>query len=341
MKAVTTLREIATIAGVAPSTVSRALHGDKRISKATRERIVTIAEQRGYWSVAARPIGFLIANPRGGLNGDAFFLDVVDGVLEQRGTGRPVTIEVTEAKRYSPLPRSLRNDVHAGLIVGGIPIAPEWIEGLLETGIPTVFIGRYTDTPQALCSVIPDNFRGGQLAGEHLIAQGYEAFWFVGGDLSVHTFRDRYEGFKAGLAGGGFTLDERNVVIVEPTAEAAAVEIAKRLPKRNTRTGIFCATDWQASGVLLALRSAHLDIPASVGVIGYSDLPLAQHTSPSLTSIFIDRKQIGYHACRLLEDRVIGQLKQSVQVYIQPELRPRASTAAADHRDDAVLSCFA
>lgn len=334
VKSVTTLRDLARMAGVAPSTVSRALHGDPRIRESTRKRIVALAEERGYWSIAARPIGVVIANPLGGLRQDAFFHEVVDGILAYRGAGRPVSIEATDAKPRSPLPKLLRNPTYAGVIVAGIPMASEWIESLQAHGVPSVFIGRYTKTPEALCAVLPDNRRGGRLVADHLVAQGYDDFWFIGGDLSIHTFADRYEGFRTGLLSHGFDLPESHITITAPASPEAAQAVGRLVPQMRGRSAIFCATDWQASGALQALRAAGKSVPDEVGIAGYSDLELTQHTSPTLTSVCIDRKQLGFLACRLLEDRIVGRVKQPVQVVIQPELRIRESTLRTPNPED-------
>lgn len=329
MKTVTTLREISRLAGVAPSTVSRALHGDPRISEATRRKILALAQESGYWSVAAKPIAVVIANPVGGIEGDAFLSEVIDGILAYRGTGRPVSVEVTDARPNGPLPRAASDPAYSGVIVAGIPIHDEWIHKLRSQNVPSVFIGKYTERPYELHAVVPDNVRGGRMVAEHLVACGYDEFWFVGGNLSIHTFGDRYRGFREGLSQLGYELNPAYVFITEPTAKSSAECLAAAIRKTRKRVGIFCATDWQASGALQAIRDAGRLVPEEFGVVGYSNLELAQHTSPALTTVHVDRKQLGALACRLLEDCVMGRARQPVQVVVQPSLIARGSTAVA------------
>lgn len=326
MKSVRTLRDLAALAGVSPSTVSRALNNDARISEKTRRRVVAIAIETGYWSTPTRPIGLVIANPLGGIQGDHFFAEVMNSVLAYRGEERPVLVEVTTGTPEAPLPRVLRDRSVSGVIVGGISIAQEFISALELCGIPTVYIGRYTDSPDDLYAVIPNNRRGGQLAADHLVQQGYTNFWFIGGDTSTCTFADRLDGFRDRLRTHGYSVRDAHVIATDLAAAGGFTAIGQLLPYLKGRTGLFCATDWQASGALQALREAGVAVPREVGVVGYSDLELSAHLKPTLTSIRVERSQLGHWACRLLEDRLSGWLTQPVQLVVQPQLVVRGST---------------
>lgn len=326
MKAVTTLRDLAALAGVAPSTVSRALNNDPRISESTRHRIMAIAEETGYWNKPARPIGLVIANPLGGIEEDTFFQEVMNSILALRGEERPVIVEVTTGTAQAPLPRVLRKRTAGGVIVAGVPIADDFISALELSDLPTVYIGRYTGSPEELYAVLPNNRRGGELAADHLVEQGYTDFWFIGGDTSACAFADRLAGFRDRLRSHGFHLGDDQVIITDLTSTSGTEAVKQLLPHLKGRTGLFCATDWQASGALAALSQAGVRVPRDVGVMGYSDLELAAHLTPALTSIRVERRQLGHWACRLLEDRMAGWAKQPVQILVQPKLMVRQST---------------
>jgi DNA-binding LacI/PurR family transcriptional regulator len=274
----------------------------------------------------------LIANPLGDLASDTFFAEVIKGAAELlKGFGRPLLLESFDGRASGPLPDMVAQERVCGIIVGGIPIDDEVVRRLAQT-LPAVFIGRYLNDYQSLSAVISDNHTGGREAGEHLISLGYEHFIFLGGDLRTNTFAHRLQGFKEAIEGAGFSLSKEQIFtgdINQQGGYAATKELIPRLPKG--RTGIFAATDWMAAGVLRALQEEGVPIPEEVGVVGYSDIDLASHIYPSLSSVRVEKEAMGYLAARILLDELEESIVGPVQVYLQPHLVARESTLGANH----------
>lgn len=351
----TTLRQVARLAGVSPSTVSRVLQDSPRISPQTKARIRSILEAHGYIptgptgeegelglgrtrgaaaknprSLTATPtVGVLVANPTGGLSGDHFFTDVVQGILHFAQERLHVLVSSLDG-RWTPgaeLPRMVREHRINGLLIGGVPIADRLIEALLGTDIPCVFIGRYLGDRQPMYFVTPDNFSGGEAVGLHLAACGYQSVYFLGGELSIRTFADRLRGFRAGLSQAGAQLPDEHVLEGGIDREAgrrlAAALLANPAPGR---IGIFAATDWLAAGALQTCHEAGIPVPQQVGIVGYSNLDLAAHLTPGLTTVRVERQLLGVYAARLLMDRLAGTATQPVGITLQPRLVVRGST---------------
>ncbi len=340
------LRSVARLLGLAPSTVSRALRDDPRISEATRRRVQEAVRHLGDAALRGRgggraglavaappvdpgaeevkPLGLVIANPVGGLQGDEFFRGVVEGVLAWASrAGRQLLIETVSGRRGSPLPALVAQRAVAGVLVGGVPIDEAWLQELASQPLPVVTIGRYTAQPQRFFAAIPDNRAGGYLAGAHLAAGRYDEWWYVGGDLAIPTFADRWAGMRQALG-------DRPVRCVTGGIDAeagwrVAAAVADRV-RQGVRPGVFAATDWLASGLLRGLRQLGVEVPRQAGVVGYSDLELAAHTTPRLTTVRVDRRQLAWLACQLLEGRMAGLLTHPVQAVLQPELVIREST---------------
>ncbi len=349
-----TVREIAQILGVSPSTVSRALRGTAGVSKETAARVRAVAAslsngsdstegiedrrvrnqtcQTGQSSLinGLPPIACIFANPVGSLSGDVFFSEVIASVISSaKAHGRSVIVETTEATARSRIPDVVDNEQVVGCVVGGIPVARQYIGALLQTNLPCVFIGKYSveEQSQELSAVIPDNYAGGKLVGEHLAECGYDDFMFIGGDLSIQTFRDRYEGFVCGLEEAGRSLKPDSVITDRIDQEGgynAMLSIVKRLGSDSV--GVFASTDWMAAGALRCLNERRAQVPEQVGVVGYSDLELAAHTYPRLTTVRVPRDALGLLATRTLLDFVDGRITGSIQVYLQPQLVIREST---------------
>ncbi|MGE5592919.1 MAG: LacI family DNA-binding transcriptional regulator [Betaproteobacteria bacterium] len=345
------IRELARMAGVSPSTVSRALSGNPRISQTRRDQIQRLAEEKGYRFPASGAvrgksfaIGAVIANPLGGLSSDSFFSEVVGGsvgYVKQHGHYLVVETVMGTAPPGSSndLPRIVKEKRVDGLIVGGIPIEEGYIQSLLGCGLPTVFIGKYLKDPAPCNAVIPDNVSGGQLVGWHLVDCGYDEFYFVGGDISILTFADRLAGFRRALHDRGPGLPDDNVILTngidQKAGSQATVQLLPRLRRKGRRIGIFAATDWMAAGVIRVLKAHGLVVPEDVGVAGYSDLELAAHLYPSLTTVRVDRLQLGFLAARTLVDLLNRNMTGPVQIYLQPSLVVRESTRCCETGQEA------
>ncbi|MEW5867213.1 MAG: LacI family DNA-binding transcriptional regulator [Bacillota bacterium] len=339
-----TIRELARIAGVSPSTVSRALAGSPRISHDRKEQIQRLAEEKGYYFPArvisrekSFAIGAIIVNPLGGLSSDHFFSEVVGGSVEYvRDHGHYLVVETISGlaanSASAPLPRVVEEKRVDGLIVGGIPIEEPYIRRLLDSGLPIVFIGKYLKDPTPCNAVIPDNVSGGRLVGKHFLDCRYDEHYFMGGDLSILTFADRLAGFKQELEEHGRGLADENILLTDGIDQSAGsqatVKLLSRLRKDGRRVGIFAATDWMAAGVIRVLKAHGLPVPERIGVAGYTDLELAGHLYPSLTTVHVDRHQLGFLAARTLADLLNRSITGPVQVYLQPSLVVRESTSS-------------
>lgn len=345
-----TVRELARMLGVSPSTVSRALRGADGVGAETATRIRNTAQalqmgpSRSRQRAAAvarsgavagmnqiRPIACIIANPVGSLNSDLFFSDIISAVSSYAGCiGRTVLVETTEASSRSRIPEPVVSQQVDGCIVGGIPMSQHYIDSLIATGVPCVFIGKYLGGRTDLSAVIPDNVSGGRLVGRHLAESGYEEFAFLGGDLSIQTFADRHAGFVAGLADMGASLRQDFVMLDEIDHNGGYNAMTRLLDAAGgCRLGVFASTDWMAAGALRLLNERSIGVPTDVGLVGYSDLELAAHLYPSLTSVRVRRDTVGLMAARTLLDIMEGRIAGPVQVILQPELVVRESSCTA------------
>ncbi len=337
------LRQVAQKLGVSPSTVSRALRDSPEISEETKRRVrQALIEMTGSAGLpsrgvkqALRDVAVLISRPLRSLTSDEFFAQVINGVVScAESAGCHVLLSPIDAGGDWVPPRILENRRVDALIVGGISISPAYREGLSKLSVPVVYIGKHQDEPDNH-AVIPDNVRGGRLVAEHLVACGYERFLYLGGGLDTFVFRDRLEGFRQGLAQHGFRLRAADVVSAAGIDRVGGYEAVKGLLGQmgeefgRERLGIFAATDWMAAGALQALLEARIGVPDPVGIVGYSDLELASHVCPPLTTVRVDAYALGYLAFRLVEEIWAGRVTMSTQIWMQPRLVVRSTTAGA------------
>ncbi|MGQ9779293.1 MAG: LacI family DNA-binding transcriptional regulator [Bacillota bacterium] len=344
-----TVRQVARLAGVSAATVSRVLNDSALVAPETRKKVLDAIKSCGLTAArmkqmkdcrglapiealsSAKPFGCLIANPSQGLASDHFFVDVVGGAMRYfTSIGKQLILEATDGLYHGEdsLPAMVREGKVQGLIVGGIPMDDAYVMALLEGPIPVVFIGRYLEQQRTITAVVPDNVAGGEIAGEHLVACGYREFFYLGGSLRTNTFRDRLAGFKAALKRHGIILDDEHVLETSMDQEGgyAAMEEVLRRARSTDGIAVFAATDWMAGGVTRFANERGLHVPQQLGIVGYSDLELASHLFPPVTSIRVDRRALGYLAARTLTDMITGIIECPMQIYLQPSLVKRRST---------------
>lgn len=325
------LAELARIAGVSVSTVSRSLAGNPMIAEATRLRIEALARDHGFQiNRAARnfrlkrtgAIGVVL--PLGHETGqhlsDPFFMSLI-GPLADALTDRGYDLLLS---RVIPSDRNwLDAIVDAGRVDGVLLIGQsdqiDTIERVAARYRPLVIWGASVAGYEQL-TVGSDNIAGGRIATEHLLSQGRRRLAFVG-NPDVPEFAARLAGFRHALeeAGQGPGL----LLPAHLTAEAAYATIRGFLADNAPPDGIVAASDVIAMSALRALADAGLQVPEDVAVVGYDDVMIAAQTSPPLTTIRQDVVRGGALMVDLLFDRLNG--KDATPVCMIPHLIARAS----------------
>lgn len=333
-----TMDQIARVAGVSKSTVSRALNDDRRISTATKTRVREAALSTGYRGIGrgtaslSWTAALLISDPIGSVEEDLFFSEVRRGIAEYLETHHyHVLVSTSDGQVLSS--GRLPSVVHRadGVIAGGVRLQGSLVRALMDGPVPTVFLGRYL-RGRGMSAILPDNEEGGRIATEHLLTLGRERIAFLGGPPDTNVYRDRLSGYRQAFEESGRHIDTSRVHSTERTAEggfAATQRILDDAVRSNVRPdAIFAADDWIAIGVLRALRQRRLRIPRDVAVVGYSDISLAAIAEPPLTTIHVPKRRMGRTAAKLLLDLIRREIDGPVQIVVSPHLVTRESTVA-------------
>lgn len=326
--------ELAKLAGVSTSTVSRALDDSPLIAAKTRARIQDLAREHDFRpNVMARnlriqrtgAIGVLIplGHETGQLVSDPFFMSML-GLLADALTGRGHDLVLSRVIPADDewLDKFVDSGRVDGLIIIGQSDQSATIDRVAQRYRNMVVWGGYTPG-QVHCSVGSDNVRGGYMATRHLIDQGCERITFIG-DHRILEMSQRYQGYQAAMRDAGLA-ENRSVLSAHLVAETAHPEIMKFLGETPRKPhGIFAATDVIAMTTLSALADFGLAVPADVKVIGYDGLTISEHTVPRLTTIKQDIAAGAQHLIDLLFRRMEGE--QTDSVILAPQLLKRMSS---------------
>lgn len=327
------MQELAELAGVSVSTVSRALAGKTIINAKTRERVVELARQHGFKpnQVAqnlrlrrAQAIGVIM--PMGHEvdqhPSDPFFMTML-GYLADALTERNFDLLLS---RVIPSGDAWLDDLlDSGRVDGAIVIGQSDQMAVLDAAAARhralVVWGAKVEGQQHV-TVGSDNVLGGLIAGRHLIERGKRKLLFLG-NPTPPEFGKRQQGFLQACAEAGLS-DSVHTLPIHLTSEAAYSAAREFLDANPGIDGIFAASDVVAMSALRALAERGLTVPGDVAVVGYDDIMLAAHTTPPLTTIRQDLQA----GARLLVDIVFRQLDGEIcePVQLEPELIVRATS---------------
>lgn len=328
---VSSLAELAKLAGVSASTVSRSLAGNPMIAEATRTRITQLAAEHGFQiNQSARnlrlkrtgaigvvlPLGHETAQHLS----DPFFMSLI-GPLADALAGRGYDMLLSRVIPANN--RWLDEIVGSGRVDGILLIGQsdqiDVIEQTATRYAPIVVWGAHIDGYTQV-TVGSDNIAGGRIAAEHLIAQGRRNLAFFG-NPDVPEFADRWKGFRTAANKAG--LDEPLLLPTHLTTEASRDAIGAFLARKPLLNGISAASDVIAMSALQALSDVGLHVPADVAIIGYDDVMVASQTTPPLTTIRQDVARGAALMVDLLFEKLAGRPADSV--VMQPALVHRAS----------------
>jgi DNA-binding LacI/PurR family transcriptional regulator len=318
-KSVQTIADIARIAGVSKSTVSRALNDSPLIGEKTKERIRAIAKEKSFQiNLPARRLSTkesrTIAFVTHGQHKEFSFADLF-------------TLEI-----ISSISRALAEDHYDLLMVQVDPYACcDWSADYLDTGRADGFILMTSTRKSAhvksllemkypfivwgmpmpghsYCSVTGDDFSGGKLAGEHLLRSGRRKIAFLGGPADEMEVQRRYEGFAAAFQEAGLELEQERVGYGDYSTESGAATMRQLLERSPDLDAVFANSDLMAMAAMDALRESGRRVPDDVAVVGYDNLSIAQVSNPPLTTINQNLPQAG----RLLAKNLIQYLRTGV-----------------------------
>lgn len=305
-----TIRDVARLADVHVSTVSRALDPAKQrlIAEVTRQRILAAVDELGYRPHRGasglrrgqtRTIGVVVPDLGNPLY--APFLRGVARVLDATGFMPLVADTEDDADRLVRILRHLEERRVEAVITTAARQADVALLTQLRAAGTEVVLAVRTLPDSGLPTVPYDDVLGGRLAVEHLLELGHRRIAQVQGPLDVEPFRARSEGCDRALASAGLGVVARVEPATSPTVAAGerhALELFEACGD-TPPTGLFVQNDLLALGTLSALRFRGLRCPDDVSVVSYNDAFFAAYTQPALTTVRVPAYEIGVAAGRL------------------------------------------
>ncbi len=305
-----TIDDIARLAGVSKTTVSRVLNHKPDVDPATRERILRIIEEQNFVPSStasglaggrSRLIGMLIPSWAWPL-----IPDLTRGIVEAvKQTPYDLILysindEDLERDRSEVINRLLSTQLTAGLLAVFPERASQHLTRLYKQGFPVVIIDD--QEVQSAPWVGADNVTGAYSAVRHLISLGHRCIAHIQGPRKYLVSQDRYQGYCQALLEAGIAPDPALVLegdFLPPSGRACASKFFE-LPPQKRPTAIFAASDEMAYGVLAAAEEYSLSIPQDIALVGFDDDIPSAHTHPALTTVRQPFYEMGKRGIELL-----------------------------------------
>jgi LacI family transcriptional regulator len=332
-----TIDQVAELAYVSRSVVSRVLNDHPNVSDEARERVKKVIEEHDYRpnsmarSLATdRSYEISILTPRRGDESLAtgYWPLLYSGIFEQsleRGYFVSLSMVSPEVKdKISDRAADARFDGYMLITREVTEIVGSVFE---ERDVPTVLIGSKPEW-EGIHSIDIDNAEGGYKAGSHLCGLGHEDIGVLLGNPQLKETADRREGLRAALEEAGRTVPDERVAVGDYSQESGYEIVQRWIADASVPSGLFCASDTMAMGALLALHESGYEVPGDVAVVGFDGLPASQYTIPPLTTVRQPVYEKGKEAANVLIDEIENAGSSPTHTALEPELVVRKSCGA-------------
>jgi DNA-binding LacI/PurR family transcriptional regulator len=331
------MADIARIAGVSVSTVSRALAGSTLVNDATREKIAALAKSMRYSvNVGAQNLRrgqsqtIAVVLPKSAADqqpvSDPFFISLL-GCIADTLTARSYDMLLTriDEERIDEVETIVASGRALGVIVIGQWLHHYALSTIARNGTPIAVWGAQLPGASYF-SVGSDNRLGGRLATEHLIAQGRKKIMFLG-DTRLPEVALRFEGYRDALIAAGLIVTPGLTAAVPFEATAARRVLSDLISHTTEFDGVFATSDVMAA-IAIGLLNAHgFRVPEDISVVGYDDISLASHMHPALSTV---RQPLDLASVELLDGLLAATQNRSIKSKVlETKLIVRESSSAS------------
>lgn len=324
----TTLKDVAEMAGVSVSTVSYVLNGKKKVRPETLKRIEDAIDTLDYCpnlmasglkTSLSRTVGIIVSDIS-----SMFYTQLIghmEAELDKCGYCMILCNSDNDPEREKKCLRRMLSRNIDGLILIGTGNSD--LSNFRNIKLPLVCVDRISD--EKFFTVKVDHVYGGRIATEHLISKGYRNILFIG-NLNYIYSDERYSGYRQAMASAGLKHNMMNLKIDKLDIKTAFAETERLVQNGFRFDAIFGCLDIVALGAMKALQKNGISIPDQVGVMGYDDIPDAVSVYPELTTIAQPLNEMGMLAVQYLMKMIKGEKMPASPGLLKPVLRERGST---------------
>ncbi|MBW9153107.1 LacI family DNA-binding transcriptional regulator [Clostridium estertheticum] len=296
--------DIAKIAGVSRSTVSRVINNYDNVPDETRKKIQQIIKENNYVPHASarmlagvknRIIGLFIIDMKADTNGkqvtsSSYFTPFTGSVIENASKmGYNVLVSiVSKQKDYKKVKEIFYNKtVSGGIFIGEKNGEPE-IKEIINSGCRVALLDQAVKSDEEVynkCIIVnADNYYGAYKATNYLIELGHSSIAHIVGISENLSGIERFNAYKNALTDAGIAV-KSNLIVKGDFTINGGYNATKKLLQKEIPTAIFCGNDMMAIGAIQAIEEANLNVPEDISIVGFDDIEVARYINPALTTV--------------------------------------------------------
>lgn len=332
-----TIKDVAALAGVSPSTVSRTCKNNPAISAETKEKVRKAMLELGYEpnfqasnlaSQNSRTIGIILPASAREVYENSFYLEAIRGISNYCNQRQYMTTIVTGQDEDEIL-KALKSMVRSGKVDGFIVLYSRKddavIDYLFREGLLYILIGKATQYTNQTLYIDNDNLLAGEDATEYLYQLGHRRIAYLGSDSSLIFVADRKSGYQLALTKHGLPIRPEYCVEVSNASENDTEKLASMLQLKEPPTAIVVSDDILAVSLERVCLQNNVSIPDDLSIISFNNSLFARLTSPQLTSIDINSKQLGIEAASQIINHIENPNLAATKIIVPHQLIERDS----------------
>ncbi len=299
-----TIRKISEVTGFSPATVSNALNHKRGVNAETAAAIFKVADEMEYSSSGkVKKLNFVIFRANGKIINDTpFFSLMIDGVQREcKKSGLEMSLLNLDKgdPDYLLQIEKMKSDPSTAVILLGTELEDEDVAVFKHCKCPFLVLD-YWVSDMSFNGVLINNADSARCATQYLIERGHKEIGYLRGDFRIKAFRSRADGYKIALDKAKLPLNPEYEITLSTTMDGAYRDMKAWLEggHRKLPTAFFSDNDMIALGAMKAMTEEGIKIPQDVSVIGFDDLPFCEISSPRLTTLRVNKQEMGQTAVR-------------------------------------------
>lgn len=324
--------DVARLAGVSPSTVSRVMAGSPRVNGDSRRRVLEVVSRFDYQPNRlaknlrlgrAEVVGVVVSdieNPH-----FATMVRAIEDAAYERGKRVLLCNSSEDAVKQASYLEVMAAERVLGVLISPSDPGDAQIGRLLDLGIPVVAFDRHVDDPRA-DAITADNLVAARAGSRRLIDAGHRRIGFVGGRPGVETADDRLAGYRLEMEAAGL---EARAVDGRFTVEGGRLAAEQLMAHRGGLSALLVGNNQMTLGALETLRQRGMAVPGDIALIAFDDPPWASLVEPPLTTLAQPLREMATAAVEVLFERMADGRSQPLRRVFPFELRVRRSCGTA------------
>jgi DNA-binding LacI/PurR family transcriptional regulator len=335
-----TIKDVAKIANVAPSTVSRVISDSPNISEKTKRKVRKVMEEMGYHlnlnarslvQRSAQTIGIVMKNSTSQSLLNPVFPEVLSGIsalCHKQGYSICLTTGESEDEIFQDTVKMVQGKKVDGVIVMYSKRDDQVVPFLMKSGIPFVVIGKPVFDSNQMMYVDNDNYQAARDATNYLIQLGHQRVGLIGGDLRFEVTEARLNGYLAALRENNLEIRDGYIKNFPYDRELGAKAISEILDLAEIPTAFVITDDLNAIIALLVLRERNIKVPEDISILSFNNTMISRLSTPLLTSVDIQAYQLGFESARCLIEQIKDPTVINKRIIIPANIVERESCIA-------------